>query len=175
MRGWVEVVEKSSDGCNWRAGIVIGLVRRVIVAKDSVRRKGFKMCYTFGGKNCSKCVAHLAYARICWRQRVRLFDGFPSILRAHWEPFVLKMCKLHIWSMIVRHARVARTGLKIGFPCNLLPGTVVGLARKMTVLKNSVRRKAFQMCCTFGGKNGSKCVAHLAYAQSCVEEARAHF
>ena len=105
---------------------------------------------------------------------MRIFDRLVSILKAHleafWAPNVLT-----IWSMIVRHARVARTGLKIGFPCNLLPGTVVGLARKMTVQKNSVRRKAFQMCCTFGGKNGSKCVAHLAYAQSCVEEARAHF
>ena len=89
---------------------------------------------------------------------MRVFDDFPSILDAllkqFWAPNVPS-----IWSMIVRHAWLARSGLNIGFHCNLLLGSVIGLVGRLTVLKVSVRRKGF-VCYTFGGRTCSKWMTH---------------
>ena len=75
---------------------------------------------------------------------MRVFEGFPSILRAHLEAFCAPNV-LPIWSMIVRHAGLARSGSNIGFHWKFIFGSGIGGVRKVIALKISVRRKGFQL------------------------------
>ena len=146
---------------------------------------------TFGGRNGSKWVTHLVYAQICVSPVRRAFEGCASISEAHlellcapneehiWNGFVLQMGDTFgaWWSDMRGRAEVAE---KSSDGCNLLGESVIGRVAGVMVLgadstSRSVpsgvhiwKQKIFQMGDTFGGRNASKLVTHVVYAQICV-------
>ena len=87
----------------------------------------------------------------------------------------------------MRHAGTGGGGGKLSDGCNLLSGSVIGrvagvmilgadsTSRSVPNLVHIWKQKIFQMGDTFGGRNGSKWVTHLVYAQICVTPVRRVF
>ena len=88
----------------------------------------------------------------------------------------------------MRHAGTGGGGGKLSDGCNLLLGSVIGRVAGVMILgaysmsrsvRNVVlhisRQKRFRRGDTFGGRNGSKWLTHLVYAQIYVSPVRRAF